>query len=79
MGNKKNEKLFREFAIKSAEKNDSREISLSFSSEEPYDRWWGAEVLLHEPDAVDLTRLKEIGVLLWNHNTDVPIGQVKDV
>ena len=79
MKNKKNEKLFREFAIKSAEKNDSREISLSFSSEEPYDRWWGPEILLHEQDAVDLTRLKEIGVLLWNHHSDIPIGQVKDV
>lgn len=79
MNNKKNEKLFREFAIKSAEKNDSREISLSFSSEEPYDRWWGPEILLHEQDAVDLTRLKEIGVLLWNHHSDIPIGQVKDV
>ena len=71
-------KLFREGTI-TAEKNDSREVELSFSSEEPYDRWWGPEILLHEPEAVDLTRLKEIGVLLWNHHADAPIGQVKNV
>lgn len=49
---------------------------LSFSSEEPYERWFGAEVLSHESGAVDLTRLNELGVVLFNHKTDQVIGRV---
>lgn len=75
----RNARLFREFAISEAKKNDDRTLQLSFSSEKPYDRWFGPEVLLHEEKAVDLTRLQEIGVLLWNHHSDIPIGQVTDV
>ena len=75
----RNARLFREFAISEAKKNDDRTLQLSFSSEKPYDRWFGPEVLLHEEEAVDLTRLQEIGVLLWNHHSDIPIGQVTDV
>lgn len=75
----RNARLFREFAISGASKNDDRTLQLSFSSEQPYDRWFGPEVLLHEKEAVDLTRLREMGVLLWNHNSDIPIGQVVNV
>lgn len=58
---------------------ESRTIELSFSSEAPVRRWYGDEILLHENDAVDLTRLKEIGVVLFNHNPDIPIGAVASV
>lgn len=55
---------------------NERKFTLSFSSEEPYQRWWGIEILDHSPDAVDLTRLNEIGCLLFNHNRDVVIGKI---
>jgi HK97 family phage prohead protease len=50
---------------------------ISFSSEEPYTRWFGKEILSHEKDAVDLTRLNEIGVLLFNHQRNYVIGKIK--
>ena len=55
---------------------DSRRLTLSFSSEEPYTRWGAPEILDHSPDAVDLTRLNSIGCLLFNHSRDKVIGKV---
>ena len=55
---------------------NERKFTLSFSSEEPYERWYGMEILDHGPGAVDLTRLNEIGCLLFNHNRDKVIGKV---
>ena len=62
---------------------DNRSVELSFSSEEPvrrYDWWEGQyynEILSHT-DSVDLTRILEIGVLLWNHDSDHPIGRIEN-
>lgn len=59
-----------------------RSFQLSFSSEEPYERTsiWGdsyIEILDHgNADSVNLTRLNEIGVLLFNHNRDDAIGRI---
>ena len=55
---------------------NERKFILSFSSEEPYERFWGKEILDHNPAAVDLTRLNSIGVLLFNHNRDKVIGRI---
>ena len=55
---------------------NERKFTLSFSSEEPYDRWWGTEILSHSEGALDLTRLNSIGVVLYNHNRDKVIGKV---
>lgn len=55
---------------------NERKFTLSFSSEEPYERWWGTEILDHSPGAVDLTRINEIGCLLFNHNRDYVIGKI---
>ncbi|PIC80535.1 caudovirus prohead protease [Sporosarcina sp. P18a] len=55
---------------------EKRSFELSFSSEEPYQRWFGSEILSHEPGAIDLSRLNEIGVLLYNHNRDKVIGRI---
>lgn len=55
---------------------NERKFILSFSSEEPYERYWGKEILDHDPAAVDLTRLNTIGVLLFNHNRDKVIGKI---
>lgn len=55
---------------------NERKFTLSFSSEEPYKRWFGPEILDHSPEAVDLQRLNQIGCLLFNHNRDAVIGKV---
>lgn len=56
---------------------NERRFELSFSSEEPYQRWFGLEILSHADGAVDLSRLNEIGVLLFNHDTDSVLGRVE--
>ncbi|MGG2114003.1 HK97 family phage prohead protease [Lysinibacillus pakistanensis] len=73
----KNQKMNRDlsFDIRSLD-DEKRTFELSFSSEEPYQRWFGPEVLSHEPGAIDLSRLNEIGVLLYNHNRDKVIGRI---
>ena len=56
---------------------EERSVTLSFSSEEPVERWFGNEVLLHAPESVDLDRLNSRAALLWNHNPDDQIGVVE--
>lgn len=55
---------------------NERKFTLSFSSEEPVERWFGREILDHNPGAVDLSRLNDIGCVLFNHNRDAVIGKV---
>lgn len=55
---------------------NERKFILSFSSEEPYQRFWGMEILDHAGGAVDLARIQEIGCLLFNHNRDAVIGKI---
>ena len=55
---------------------NERKFILSFSSEEPYERWYGTEILDHSDTAVDLKRIQEIGCLLFNHNRDEVIGKI---
>ncbi len=62
--------------MRDGENKDERRRVLSFSSEEPYQRWYGPEILDHAAGAVDLSRLNEVGVLLFNHNTNIVIGRV---
>jgi len=55
---------------------NERKFTLSFSSEEPYERWFGMEILDHSPGAIDLQRINNIGCLLFNHNRDAVIGRI---
>lgn len=55
---------------------EKRTVILSFSSEEPYTRFGETEILDHSDGAVDLTRLNEIGCVLFNHNRYIVIGKV---
>ena len=61
------------------EDRDKRQAELSLSSEEPCRRWFGDEILSHDAGAIDLSRLQEIGVVLFNHDRDRVIGRVLDV
>lgn len=50
-------------------------IDMAISSEAPYERWFGLEILSHDAGAVDLSRLAgNDHPLLLNHNTDDQIG-----
>ena len=51
-----------------------RTVSLSFSSEEPYERYWGVEILDHGRDSVILDRLNSGAPLLVNHDTRDQVG-----
>jgi len=61
-----------------------RTVELSFSSEAPYERYFGQEILSHDPGAIDLARLNDVGVLLFAHGRDsnygrMPIGTIERV
>lgn len=56
---------------------NERKFEISFSSEEPYERWSYTEILDHSDGCVDLTRLNEIGCVLFNHNRDLVIGKIQ--
>lgn len=58
---------------------ETRTVPASLSSEIEVKRWFGREVLLHEKNAVDLSRAADGLPLLWNHNSDLPIGLVENV
>lgn len=51
-----------------------RTIEIPVSSEYPVERWWGDEILLHIPEAVNLTRLNDGGGFLFNHDAEDYIG-----
>lgn len=56
---------------------DDRKMQFSFSSENPVERSFGYEVLAHDGDAADLSRLNDGAPLLFNHRMDDYIGVVE--
>lgn len=50
------------------------EIEMAFASQEPYERWWGIEILDCAPESVRLGRLNDGGALLYNHDWDALRG-----
>ena len=58
---------------------ENRRIPASLSSETPVERYYGQEVLSHDPGAVNLSRAADGLPLLWNHDSDKPIGLVEEI
>lgn len=58
---------------------ETRTVPLSFSSESPYERWWGVETLDHSDGALRLDRLKSGGPLLVDHDPTNQIGVIEEV
>lgn len=57
---------------------DARTVALSFSSEAPYDRWFGTEILDHGSGSVRLDRLRSgRHPLLVDHSTRDHVGVVQ--
>lgn len=57
--------------------SDERTIDLSVSSDQPYERWWYYEILDHSPDAVDLSRMNDGAMSLYNHNRNDYVGVIE--
>ena len=73
--NNNTRELFGNIRALEGEENN-RKFTLSFSSEEPYTRWFGPEILDHADGAIDLSRLSEMGVVLFNHDRDKVMGKI---
>ena len=59
---------------------DSRTVELSFSSETPYGRWFGDEILCHDEECINLDRFNDgLGTVLFNHDRDVVVGHIEKV
>lgn len=56
---------------------EDRTLGLSFSSEYPVERWFGNEILSHDRNAADLSRLNDGAPLLFNHDMNEIIGVVE--
>jgi HK97 family phage major capsid protein/HK97 family phage prohead protease len=53
-------------------------LMFTLSSETPYERWFGIEVLDHSEAAIDMSRLKNRAPFLWNHNASEYLGVIED-
>jgi HK97 family phage major capsid protein len=74
------EPLFRGVTItKKGIDEESRTVELTFSSELPYERWFGMEILDHSEKSVDLSRLRMGAPLLLDHDPSKQIGVIEDV
>ncbi len=59
-------------------KPEDRTVEIAFSSETPVIRWWGIEVLSHDPGAMDMSRMQGGGPVLMDHNTRDLVGVVEE-
>jgi hypothetical protein len=58
--------------------DDPDVVEFTFSSEQPVERYFGMEVLSHDPDAMNMARLNSgAAPWLWNHNPEVVLGVVE--
>lgn len=56
---------------------EARTIELAFSSEEPYGRWFGTEILGHQPSEIRTGRLDQGAAVLVNHDPNQLVGVVE--
>jgi HK97 family phage major capsid protein/HK97 family phage prohead protease len=64
---------------RAAVNDESRTVELAFSSEEPYGRWFGKEILDHDKKSIRLGRLQNGGPLLLDHDTRNHVGVIESV
>jgi HK97 family phage major capsid protein len=76
----KNDRLFRALSFKRESVNtEARTVEIAFSSELPYERYFGIEILDHGQKSIRLGRLMDGAPLLLNHDPDEQIGVVESV
>lgn len=72
------QKFDRDFALDNrAIDEEKRTVEIAFSSEEPYERAFGIEVLDHDPQSLRLDRLENGAAVLVNHDSDDQVGVVE--
>ncbi len=73
------EKLFRLFGFNNKKVDEEkRTVGLAFSSEEPYDRSFGTEILSHNPSDIDFSFIASgRAPLLLNHDFEKQIGVIE--
>ena len=59
--------------------DEARTATLAFASQQPYDRWWGREILDVSPTAMRMQRLSTGANLLVDHDTRDVVGVVETV
>ena len=75
----KGQKVERTFTVeRDTFDKDARTAWLSIASEEPYERWWGIEVLECKKGSIRELRLKSGAPLLVGHDTADQVGVVED-
>ncbi|MDR0250926.1 MAG: phage major capsid protein [Burkholderiales bacterium] len=76
---KSGSRVFRDIVITREMVNaEDRTVELSFSSEEPYERWWGVEILDHGKGSMRVDRLASgAAPLLVNHNWEDQVGVIE--
>lgn len=71
---------YRDFSVEKGDiDQEKRIVNLSFSSEEPVERYFGYEILDHSSSSVDLSRLRKAGALLIDHNPSDQVGVIEEV
>jgi len=71
---------YRDFEIRAESVDkEARTVEIAFSSETPVIRWYGIEILSHDPGAVRLDRLNRGGALLVDHDRTDHVGVLSNV
>lgn len=70
--------LVRTMEVRSFDQS-ARTVELAFSSEIEVERWYGIEILDHDPASVRLDRLRDGGALLVDHDWTDQVGVVESV
>ncbi len=74
------EEQHRDFILdRSSVNTEDRTVELSISSEEPYERWFGIEILDHNSESVNLVRMNTGANLLVNHDRNKVVGVIEKV
>ncbi len=77
---KSGSKAHRSFQVERAAINDdARTVELAFSSEMPYERYWGREILDHSANSIRLGRLSSGGPMLMDHDTRDHVAVIESV
>lgn len=69
----------RTFTLEASDAGGSRSYTASLSSELPVERFFGSEILRHDDDSINMARASRGLPLLFNHNTDEPLGKVRNI
>jgi HK97 family phage major capsid protein/HK97 family phage prohead protease len=74
-------RVTRALACERAIDDAARTVSLAFSSETPYERYWGIEILDHAKSSVRMDRLKAGAPLLIDHDNSIrsQVGIIESV